>query len=126
MISKNGTSFAVTSGIPDPYKKNNSTKGCQIGKAAPENVSTLSYVTTSEIENVNGVFFKIGTAANSCYHFVVKVGTETILEGDTDSVDNKEYGISFAEASYSGVISIEFSNVTAAIYVKGIAYNVVD
>lgn len=126
VISKNGTSFTVTSGIEDPYLRNNSTKGCQIGKGSPDNVGTLSYVTTSAVENVNGVFFKIGTAANKSYHFVVKVGTETILEGDTDSADNKEYGISFAENSYSGIISIEFSNVSAAIYVKGIAYNVVD
>ena len=127
-LTKGGQSFAVTSGLNGPYIRNNSTKGVQIGKANTAeqvfSVGTLTIQSNLSMSNVNGVFFKVGTASGKNYHYVVRVGDQIICQGDTTSADTIEYGASFEDTSYSGLVSIQFSNVNAAIYLKCFGINI--
>ena len=118
---KTGIQWKVTSGIDDPALRNES-KGLKFGTST-DPVDTLTFESVNSLNDINGFFFKVGTASKKTYHWKIKIA-EYEWSGDTTTSDTIEYGVSFDTLKFSGKVSFEFSGVNAHINVLAWAFNV--
>ena len=124
-ILQTGIQWIVKTGVADPVIGTDNAKGVKFGTSAKP-VDTLKFESVNSLNNINGVFFKVGTASKKTYHWVIKCGEQIIGKGDTTTSDTIEYGVSFATLKFSGFLSFEFSGLDAHINVLSWAFNVAE
>lgn len=109
----------------------NSGVGVQFGIAtASASILTFTSKENFAFDNKNKVdkiYVKVKIASGKTYSLKIYVGTTCYLTTSIpyDSAGAKEFGITLTD-SVTGPVKIEFSNVTAAIYVHSIGVNTID
>ena len=119
-----GNAFSLTS----TNFQNSGANGTKIGTGSVS-VGTLTFATKSAFNvsgktKVNNVFFIASTASGKSYGYSISVG-ETVIGSGTFTGQNIEIKATTLE-ELTGVVEIKFTNVTAAINIRGLAINAVE
>ena len=108
-------------------QSNSTALGCKFGKAG-EAVGTLRFVTHSAfiyqgMTRILGVYVSGSTASGYSYPIKIKVGDTNLTSSSMRYIDGSTPCEVYAKPStpLEGVISIEITNITNAVYIKTIA-----
>ena len=125
-ITLNGKKWnAIATNAVTLGNKNSPFSACTIGAGtAGKNADKFTLVSQDEFTNVNRIKLTVNAAASTTYTVTVKIGstTATTFTYTGDSAKNiiKEIDIN---PQLSGAVTIEFSNVSKALYIGGISIN---
>lgn len=97
----------------------------QIGAGTSgKNADKFTLVSADSFTNVNRIKLSLNAAANKTYNVSVKIGTTEVKSftytGNSQELIVNEFDVN---PNASGVVTIEFTNVSAALYINTIAIN---
>ncbi len=102
--------------------------GVKFGKNASSPVKTLRFISASAfsfngLNKIMGIYLSGSTAADGNYNLKIKVGNAVLYSGNFNYVDTEHVREIYGKTNtpLEGVISIEITNITNAVYVKTIA-----
>ena len=125
-VTLNGKKWdAIATNAVTLANKNSPFSALQIGSGTSgKNADKFTLVSKEQFTNVNRIKLIVNAAASTTYTVTVKIGSTTATTftytGDSSKNIVKEIDIN---PQLSGAVTIEFSNVSKALYIGGIAIN---